>query len=360
MKLEHWTVGLLCFGLLGCGNDPEPPVAEDGELLYMAPHEDGNTFACGTCHALSEPAEDAFTRPGHAIGDAANRPSYKNGQLTTFLDAVNNCRRDWLNTTEFGADDPRWLALEGYLKEQAGDAPADALVYEIVDPPSDVNGGDHIAGETRFNTSCAVCHGQGAVGTERAPAIAGTMLPGDFIAEKVRRSGNPESEVYPGLVIGRMPFWAADRQSDDQLRDLIAFLAMSEPAMIPTATGDEVDLSLDGAQTGCGMTHAKVGQSLTFQTNAHAVAGTATISDDCTILFENFSFDGGGINVHVIAGTGGNYEAGADVSINMVGTAFDGGSALVRLPAGVTLDDFDGLSIWCVPVGFSFGDGLLQ
>ena len=367
---EAVQVGLCVMAVslsaLGCGDDsaeettPTPTGNAEGALLYAEPHDDGNTFACGTCHALSEPAADGFTRPGHPIGDAANRPSYKNGQLPTFLDAVNNCRRDWLGATDFAADDDRWLALSSFLQEQAGDEPAEALVYDIVDPPADVNGGDHIAGEARFNESCAVCHGQGAVGTERAPSIAGTMLPGDFIGMKVRRSGNPESEVYPDLIVGRMPFWAADRQSDDQLRDLIAFLAMSEPVDIPMTTGEEVDLSQSGAQDGCGMSHANIGQTLTFQTNAHRVAGTATIVDDCTIIFEDFSFDGGGIDVHVLGGNNNNYDAGIDLSINMVGTAFDQGSALLRLPSGVTMDDFDGLSVWCVPVGFSFGDGQFE
>lgn len=361
MKTVHATWVLL--GLAACGGDGDvvetsPP--PDGEALYLAPHDDGNTFACNTCHALSEPADDGFTRPGHPIGDAANRPHYKNGQLSTLLEAVNTCRQEWLTAPAFAADEPRWLALQAFLQERAGEAAAEPLVFEIIDPPADVNGGDHIAGEARFNESCAICHGQGATGTERAPSIAGTMLPVDFVATKVRRSGNVDSAIYPDLVPGRMPFWAPDRQSDDQLRDLIAFLAMSEPVDIPMSTGEEVDLSQPTAQSGCGASHARVGQSLTFATNAHAVAGTATIVDDCTIRFDDFSFDGGGIDVHVLGGTGGTFADGVDLSINMVGTALDGGSAVLGLPAGVTLDDFDGLSVWCVPVGFSFGDGQFE
>lgn len=338
----------------------ETDAAPEGEALYQQPHADGNTFACATCHALNEPAADGFTRPGHPIGDAANRPSYKNGQLSTLLEAVNTCRQEWLNTTPFGDDDPRWLALSGFLEEQAGDAPAEPLTFEIVDPPEELNGGDPDAGEARFNSSCVVCHGEGAVGTERAPAIAGIMLPGEFIATKIRRSGNVDSEIYPELIPGRMPFWAADRQSDDQVRDILAFLAMSEPVEMPTTSDDEVDLSVEGAQSGCASSHARVGQTLTFQTNAHAVAGTATIVDDCTIRFTDFSFDGGGIDVHVIGGNGGTFDPDIDLTINMVGTAFDGGEAVVSLPEGVSLDDFDSLSVWCIPVGFSFGDGVFQ
>jgi mono/diheme cytochrome c family protein len=347
-----------------CGSsDGEQPAGADGQALYETRHDDGNTFACSTCHALAEPTADGITRPGHPIGDAALRASYKNGQLTRFIDAVNACRQDWLFAPAFEESDPRWTALEGYLRGVAeaagGPAEAPALSFDIVDPPTDIMGGDHTVGETTFNTSCVVCHGQSAVGTERAPAIAGTMLDGDFVALKIRRSGNAKSAIYPDLTPGRMPFWAADRLSDGQLRDIIAFLAMSEPAIeIEDNTGDQrIDLSQANAQEGCAMSHVLVGQTLSFSTRAHAVAGSATVIDDCTLHLDDFSFDGGGIDVRVLGGSGGNYANGASLTVNMVGNAFTGGAALIRLPTGVSLDQFDGLSVWCVPVGFSFGDG---
>ena len=31
-----------------------------------------------------------------------------------------------------------------------------------------------------------------------------------------------------------------------------------------------------------------------------------------------------------------------------------------QLPVGLTLDDLDGISVWCVPVASSFGDGLFR
>lgn len=348
----------------GCGSEAAPnddaDPASNGQALYEARHDDGNTFACSTCHALSEPAADGITRPGHPIGDAAARTSFKNGQLDTLLEAVNTCRQDWMGAPAFSDDDERWLALEAFLGEQAGDSAPSELTFTIADPPTDVGGGDASAGEVTFNRTCSVCHGQSGAGTQLAPPIAGTPEDGAFIATKVRRSGNVDSAIYPELVAGRMPFWAPDRLSDDELRDVVAFLLDSEPANPVVITGDEVDLSVAGAQQDCGSTHPAIGQSLTFVGNAHAVAGEATILDDCTIRFSDFSFDGGGIDVHVYGGSGGDYSVGPDLSVNMVGTAFDGGEALVRLPEGVTLDDFDGLSIWCVPVGFSFGDGQFE
>ena len=72
-----------CAALVGCGGDgdggtipsTDADVGSDGEAVYLTPFEDGNTFACATCHALEEPAAD-FRRPGHTLGDAANRPTY--------------------------------------------------------------------------------------------------------------------------------------------------------------------------------------------------------------------------------------------------------------------------------------------
>jgi cytochrome c len=351
---------LLTLSAFGCeANDEDGEVAAD-RLLYSMPHDDGNTFACATCHALSEPSDDGLTRPGHPIGDAANRATFKDGQLTALLDAVNTCRQEWMAAPPFSADEPRWLALQAFLQEQAGADDAEPIELQIVDPPDDVSGGDEIVGEELFNSRCIVCHGESGVGTERAPRIAGTGLDGDFIARKVRRSGDPESTVYPDLLFGRMPFWQADRLSDQELVDIVAFVEMSAPLDLPPATDDEVDVSQPSGQTGCGTTHPMVGSSLTFQTHAHDVAGTATVVDDCTIRLTDFSFDGGGIDVRVIGGTGGAYDDGVTLSINLVATVFDEGQALIRLPEGVTLDDFDGLSVWCVPVGLSFGDGLFQ
>lgn len=353
--------------LAGCGSESatddgsdDPRTEISGQALYEARHEDGNTFACSTCHALSEPTADGITRPGHPIGDAAARTSFKNGQLDRLLDAVNTCRQDWMGAPAFTEDDARWLALEGFLNEQAEGAAPSALAFTVADPPVDVDGGDPTAGEATFNRTCTVCHGPSGVGTQLAPPVAGTPEDGAFIAAKIRRSGNVDSAVYPDLIPGRMPFWAPDRLSDDELRDVVAFLLNSEPANPVVITGDEVDLSVDGAQQGCGSTHPAIGQTLTFVGNAHDVGGMATIVDDCTIRFSDFSFDGGGIDVHIYGGNGGDYSVGPDLSVNMVGTAFDGGEALVRLPNGISLDDFDGLSVWCVPVGFSFGDGQFE
>lgn len=102
----------------------------------------------------------------------------------------------------------------------------------------------------------------------------------------------------------------------------------------------------------------KVGQTATLSQRAHGVKGTATIVDERTIELTDFSYDGGGIDVRIYGGLGGNYRDGFAIGMNLLGTPYTDGTLRVELPAGVTLDDLDGVSVWCVAASASFGDGL--
>lgn len=357
---------LVCFlgtlGLSGCGDsadtggeDPSPVSA--GQALYEEPQADGNTFACATCHALEEPTSDGFRRPGHAIGDAANRETYKNGQLTSFLDAVNICRVEWMAAPEFEADDERWLALSEFLAEQAGDTVAEALEFEVVDPPSDLEGGDPMAGQELFNGTCVVCHGVDASGTERAPTLVGDLLNAELIARRVRTSGTANSAVYEGLTGGRMPFWAADRLSDDELLDIVAFVLSNDGNTGSNGGGG----GMEGLRE-CPSTHPSIGQTATLVEFSHDVGGTAVIIDDCTIRIDDFTFDGLGIDVRFYGGLDGDYLNGFSMSDEdlRVDGPYDGETVYAQLPVGRTLDEVNGISVWCVPVFTSFGDGLFN
>lgn len=357
------------FAILGgCASEtgPSGPAGAgpiDGRDVYERPFADGNTFACATCHALEEPAADGLRRPGHPIGDAAARPHYKNGALTSMLDAVNTCVEEWMNAEPMADDDPRWAALEAFLSARA---PAEAPPVEIqrVDPPADVTGGAADAGRATFNGTCAVCHGRDATGTERAPALAGRELDGDYVAERVRQSGRVDSATYDGLTGGLMPFWGADRLSDAELRDVVAFVTEVSRGELPGGPVDDpdpVDPVEPGDPEGCGATHPSVGRTAELVTRFHDVAGTATIVDDCTIVIEGFHFDSRGIDVQIYAARGGDYDAGFSLSDNLIrGAAYEGETLTLTLPAGRTLDDLDGISVWCVPVGVSFGDGRFE
>ena len=152
-----------------------------------------------------------------------------------------------------------------------------------------------------------------------------------------------------------MPFWSADRLSDDELLDIIAYLESGD--VDPVNTGNNG--GSDAGSSGCTSNHVNVGLSANLTSRFHNVSGVATIVDDCTIRLTQFSYDGGGIDVHIYAGTDLQFlpsAGGFSLKSGLLGTAYDNGTLVVTLPEGVTLDDFDSISIWCVPVGQSFGD----
>lgn len=356
-KLVALTLTLLaCNSTRGEEDKPHVDLAPGvtGEMLYVEPYADGNSFACGTCHSLEEPSADGVRRPGHSIGDAFKRPSFKNGKVTSLLEAVNTCRQEWMGAPPFESDDPRWARLQEFLASKAGTKPAAPLHFDIGTPPTYLDGGDKDRGGALFDRSCAVCHGAGARGTVRAPSLAGKRLNGALIASRIRTGGSTESKVYPGLSGGRMPFWATDRVSNAELRDLVAFVLNNDPAEEPTAAPTS-----DQPLRKCAATHPMVGREATLKGRAHGVAGKAKILDDCTIQLSSFEFDGAGVDVRFYAGLGGKYAQGFSLSARDLRRPIPYAKETVfaQLPEDRSLDEMDGLSVWCVPVGVSFGEG---
>lgn len=344
--------------LLGCDSgsgdrtDPPPPSGED---VYGLRVDGGNTYTCATCHALAEPAADGIRRPGHALGGAPSRRTYKNGRVSSFREAVNSCLTEWMGAEPWTAEDRRLAALEKFLGEQP--SVGDSVSFEIVPPAADLGGGDADRGRALFNRSCVVCHGMDGAGTEKAPPIAGLALEPEYIARRIRTSGLPSSPVYDGLTGGRMPFWAADRLTDAELRDLTAFVATSSSVDM---TPDDMMPPDDMGRT-CAQTSPKIGQTAELTTHFHGVRGTAEIVDDCTIVLSDFYFDGSGIDVQIYAGQGGRYAQGFSTSGNLVRRGgYEGETLTLTLPENRTLDQLDGISVWCVAVGVDFGSGMFR
>lgn len=340
---------------------------EDGEAVYANPVDGGNSFACATCHALSEPAEDGLRRPGHPLADATRRPHYKNGKLPDMLAAVNSCLQEWMLADPWTEDDARWQALRGWLDAMAPEGDAPPLSFEIVQPPADLSGGDADSGRAVFNSSCAVCHGVDGGGTNQAPPVAGFGLTGDYVGQRVRTSGIVDSPVYDGLTGGRMPFWAADRLTDAELIDIVAWLAIDDGTDTTTGTdptGTDTDTATDTDPTtgsGCATTHPSIGYTASLQAFFHNVGGTAEIVDDCTIVISDFTYDGTGIDVRIYGGLGGAYESGFAMTDDLLKPGGYNGTTLVAtVPDGFTLDDLDGISVWCVDVGVDFGSGVFS
>ena len=58
----------------------------------------GNLYACGKSDSSVPDPESEILRPAHSLFDALRRPSYKLGQIESFVDAANICRVHWLET----------------------------------------------------------------------------------------------------------------------------------------------------------------------------------------------------------------------------------------------------------------------
>ena len=125
---------------------------------------------------------------------------------------------------------------------------------------------------------------------------------------------------------------------------------------------DSDDENTDLQLRECASSHAMVGQTGELSTLAHSVSGTVTIIDDCTIEITNFNYDGLGLTVEVYAGIDENYfpPVGFSLSEDLAGTTFENQTLTVQLPTNKTLDNLNGISIWCSDVGVSFGDSLIN
>jgi hypothetical protein len=90
------------------------------------------------------------------------------------------------------------------------------------------------------------------------------------------------------------------------------------------------------------------------------VSGQATIINNCQIKIESFNYDDLGPAVAIYAGTAGMYADGFKTSDILSGQAFNNGRLTVTLPPGKTLDDLDGISVWCYEFNANFGDAIFS
>ena len=115
-------------------------------------------------------------------------------------------------------------------------------------------------------------------------------------------------------------------------------------------------------QDDCESTHAYVGKRAPLAGYAHDISGYVTVVDDCTLELTEFTYDGAGLDVKLIAGEAGTsgddqYVNGTVLSEDLRKSGgYENDTVSVPLPTGVSLDDFNNMSIWCVSVGENFAD----
>ncbi len=101
------------------------------------------------------------------------------------------------------------------------------------------------------------------------------------------------------------------------------------------------------------------GWSAVLRTHNHDVAGTAFIVDDNTIEIRDTVYDGGGVNSQWYLFPDGGSD-GFSISENQVGDAYNGETLTLSLPDDVDFEQFNLISLWCVPFDVSFGDGVFM
>ena len=107
----------------------------------------------------------------------------------------------------------------------------------------------------------------------------------------------------------------------------------------------------------CASTHPAVGRSAPLVGLAHAVEGTVTVLDDCTLEVSGFGYDGGGPAVYFFGGSGRDYVNRAiPLGPALNGRLYADDTLRLTLPEGRTFDDVDSLSVWCFEFRANFGD----
>lgn len=122
------------------------------------------------------------------------------------------------------------------------------------------------------------------------------------------------------------------------------------------------DLEVGETQANCTSDDPRIGLDVVLDGRAHDVEGRAAIVDNCTIELRDFHYDGGGLDVRAIgASLAGDFNSGVVLTADLRRpTRYAGETLRIPLPVGVTLNDVQKLSIWCVPAGANFGDADLS
>ncbi|WP_221073925.1 DM13 domain-containing protein [Agarivorans aestuarii] len=351
-----WSTTLLLACLLaacggGGGSDggtPSQPLT--GAQLFSQAEPAGNQFSCSTCHAASENAQglDAqqLHRPAHSLLNATRRNAFYNGTFSEVIDAVNNCRVDWMDASPYVSDSNDWLALEEYLVGLSDSGDATEIAFNQLAAVSDFSAADISAGHDLFNQTCATCHGQNAAGTGLARTLVGSGLSAQQVANKVRNSGPSTSSYFTNLSGGNMPFWSEQRLSDQELVDIASYVE-----------------SINGPQSfSCNASdHPKVGQVAMLSTLSHNVSGRVEIIDNCTIEVTGFNYDGGGPDVLFYGAPSSDYTQGGFAIGDIInGPMYNNDTLRLSLANAQQLDQLAGISVWCRDFSVSFGDGLFN
>lgn len=237
--MRRW-IGLvplsLALAMFGCddGESTEADAGVSGNAYYSgeASAQLGsadNEARCSTCHSM-----DGSPLSGATLMDIAYRESFKGGNAPTLLDATNACVTGWMGGEALVDGDDAWTELLSFMQSisDASVTAANPLAPEVLADEAayadKYSGGDAAAGEAPYLAQCGICHDSDLVVNNRASfnlAILSAFTEGR-IAQKVRTSGPPPSDSAGGMdtTPGPMPFFEPSDLSDDDLRNIVAYI----------------------------------------------------------------------------------------------------------------------------------------
>lgn len=109
--------------------------------------------------------------------------------------------------------------------------------------------------------------------------------------------------------------------------------------------------------------YPRAGWSARLSTLQHGVSGRVTIVDENTLELSQFNYDGAGLAQGVFVYLGASNTQTAFVNGLRVGPdlrragGYSNETFTVDLPAGMTLDGWNAVAIWCVTASANFGSG---
>ena len=204
--------------------------------------------------------------------------------------------------------------------------------------------------------------------------LAGTFDTGNItlinmvrLLQSLDMDGNPDNgiaitdDAHLAATGASIDFSSPTFDSDMDVVNLVANSGSVNTSLVDGNTAIAHLVANINPGTGCAYTHQSIGYVADLSTVAYEVSGQAVIIDDCTIEINNFNYIGGGLpDVRIYGGINGNYSDGFSIGGNIYGIVYNDASLTLTLPSGKTLDDMNGISVWCVEAGANFGDGMFH
>lgn len=200
-----------------------------GERLFADASVGGeqNVLACEGCHGVwdeKDPDAPNFVKPAVSLHDVARRPTYWRGFVSTLEEAIDICVREFMLRPN-GASSEKLSRLVAYLRRISRHA---APPYDYtgvvrgrltgIDRPT---GGDPKNGEQLVGRYCVQCHNEAQ--WARSPLTPG-LYEADYLVRRVRWIEGHDATQMPPIGLDRLP--------DNDLRDIVTFLAGDESMRI--------------------------------------------------------------------------------------------------------------------------------